>query len=73
MSEKWFEEDRGYLPEDPETLAVLGPKGTQAQMRYKGTSPAYYRLGRKIVYRGRDLNAWVEARRHNDLAHANQK
>jgi hypothetical protein len=25
--------------------------------------PAFYRLGRKIIYRGSDLNAWAEASR----------
>jgi hypothetical protein len=25
--------------------------------------PAFYRLGRKIVYRGADLNDWAEASR----------
>lgn len=25
--------------------------------------PAFYRLGRKIIYRGADLNAWEEANR----------
>ena len=25
--------------------------------------PAYYRLGRKIVYRGADLNTWANANR----------
>jgi len=40
------------------------PRGAgQAQWRHKGMGPAFYRLGRKIIYRGADLNAWAEANR----------
>lgn len=58
-----FDETRAYLPEDPEILALLGSKARQAQLRHYGRSPAYFRLGRKIVYHGADLNAWANARR----------
>jgi hypothetical protein len=57
-----FEQDRVYLPGDPE-LEIIGDRAKLAQWRHKGIGPAYYRLGRKIVYRGADLNAWAEANR----------
>jgi hypothetical protein len=57
-----FEHDRAYLPGDPE-LDIIGDRAKLAQWRHKGIGPAYYRLGRKIVYRGADLNAWAEANR----------
>ena len=57
-----FEQDRNYVLGDPE-LDVIGPREKLAQWRHKGTGPAFYRLGRKIIYRGEDLNAWAEAQR----------
>jgi hypothetical protein len=44
-------------------LDIIGDRAKLAQWRHKGIGPAYYRLGRKIVYRGADLNAWAEANR----------
>ena len=61
MSEKFFEDERNYLPDDTEVQAVLGDKEKQGQMRHRGTSPDYYRFGRKIVYRGCDLNRYVRS------------
>ena len=34
-----------------------------AQWRHKGMGQAFYRLGRKIIHRGADLNAWADASR----------
>ena len=59
---KLFDQDRNYLPGDPE-LDVIGDRTKLAQWRHKGIGPAYYRLGRKIIYRGEDLNAWADANR----------
>jgi len=56
-----FDDTRHYQQTDPEILALLGKKEKQAQMRHHGRSPSYYRLGRKIVYHGSDLNAWAQA------------
>lgn len=57
-----FESDRTYVLGDPE-LDLLGSREKLAQWRHKGCGPAYYKLGRKIVYSGSDLNAWVEKRK----------
>ena len=57
-----FEQDRNYLPGD-EDLNIIGDRAKLAQWRHKGMGPAFYKLGRKIIYRGADLNAWVEANR----------
>ncbi|MBB5723354.1 hypothetical protein FHS72_002994 [Loktanella ponticola] len=57
-----FKNERSYVLGDPE-LALLGDRDKLAQWRHKGVGPAFYRLGRKIVYRGVDLNQWVEAQR----------
>lgn len=64
-----FEQDRSYVLGDPE-LDIIGDRAKLAQWRHKGIGPAYYRLGRKIVYRGADLNAWAEANRVDPQAGA---
>ena len=55
-----FENNRSYILGDPE-LEIIGDRDKLAQWRHKHMGPAYYRLGRKIIYRGADLNAWAEA------------
>ncbi len=57
-----FDNSRNYILGDPE-LDLIGDRNKLAQWRYKGIGPAFYRLGRKIVYRGEDLNAWAAAHR----------
>jgi hypothetical protein len=57
-----FEQNRNYVLGDPE-LEVIGDRNKLAQWRHKGMGPAFYRLGRKIIYRGADLNTWAEASR----------
>lgn len=64
-----FENERSYLLGDSE-LDLIGDREKLAQWRHKGVGPAYYRLGRKIVYRGADLNAWAEANRVETNAEA---
>ena len=59
---KLFEQNRNYVLGDDE-LEVIGNREKLAQWRHKGIGPAFYRLGRKIVYNGADLNAWAEAHR----------
>ncbi|MEL6608908.1 MAG: helix-turn-helix domain-containing protein [Pseudomonadota bacterium] len=57
-----FDADRTYVLGDAE-LELIGTREKLAQWRHRGAGPAFYKLGRKIVYRGEDLNAWAEARR----------
>ena len=57
-----FDNNRTYVLGDEE-LSLIGDREKLAQWRHKGLGPAYYKLGRKILYLGEDLNAWVEARR----------
>ena len=65
-----FEQNRNYVLGDFE-LNIIGDREKLAQWRHKGIGPAYYRLGRKIIYRGLDLNAWAEANRVETNAGAN--
>jgi hypothetical protein len=57
-----FEQNRNYVLGDLE-LDLIGDREKLAQWRHKGMGPAFYRLGRKIIYRGSDLNAWAESSR----------
>lgn len=57
-----FQNDQTYVLGDS-ALDVLGSREKLAQWRHKRKGPAYYKLGRKIVYRGTDLNAWLEQNR----------
>ena len=59
---KLFEQNRNYLLGDPD-LDLIGDRAKLAQWRHKSMGPAYYKLGRKIIYRGADLNAWADANR----------
>lgn len=65
MSEM-FEQDRNYIPGDAE-LELIGNREKLAQWRHKRTGPPFYRIGRKIIYRGVDLNAWADAQRVDPL------
>lgn len=57
-----FENERVYVLGDTK-LNLMGSREKLAQWRHKGHGPTFYRLGRKIVYHGYDLNYWVEAQR----------
>lgn len=57
-----FDQNRNYVLGDLE-LDLIGDRDKLAQWRHKGMGPAFYRLGRKIIYRGADLNAWAESSR----------
>ena len=59
-----FEQNRTYVLGDPE-LDIIGDREKLAQWRHKGVGPAYYKLGRKIIYHGKDLNAWVSLHRYD--------
>lgn len=62
-----FENDRNYVLGDKE-LELIGSREKLAQWRHKRQGPAYYKLGRKIIYRGSDLNSWVMRHRREPEA-----
>ncbi|SLN71379.1 hypothetical protein AQS8620_03380 [Aquimixticola soesokkakensis] len=57
-----FEQNRTYVLGDPE-LDVIGDREKLAQWRHRGSGPAYYKLGRKIIYLSADLNACLMTKR----------
>ena len=55
-----FDDDKYYRTNDP-ALELIATRGTLAQWRCQGRGPKYLRIGRRIFYRGADLNAWLDA------------
>ena len=62
MASNIFDEDRNYVLGDPE-LDLIGSREKLAQWRHRLIGPPFYKLGRKVIYRGTDLNAWLEKNR----------
>ena len=56
-----FDPDRYYRTDDP-ALAVIATRGTMSQWRHRGEGPRYVRLGGRVLYRGIDVNAWLDER-----------
>ena len=56
-----FEAERLYRTTDPE-LEIIATRGTMSQWRHRGEGPRYVRLGGRVLYRGVDLNAWLDKR-----------
>lgn len=56
-----FDETKLYMANAP-ALDVLGTPSTQAHWRAEGRGPAFIKLGRRVAYKGADLNAWIESR-----------
>ena len=53
-----------YLGTTEESAPYVGhTERTLVRWRNQGTGPSYIRIGRKIRYRKRDLDAWIETNR----------
>ena len=54
--------DTSGTSDTPGAAAVLGiSTGTLRNMRSQAKGPAYYRVGKRIVYRRADLNAFLSS------------
>ena len=53
----------------PQTWWDFGPP--LAKMRLNGNGPIYCKLGRRVVYRRADLEAWLQSRTTRDTSDAN--
>ena len=53
-----FDDDTLYRAKDP-ALLKLAPYSTLAHWRCENKGPAYFKIGRHIIYSGRALNAWL--------------
>ena len=55
---KQFDDDWLYRATDP-ALAIIATPGTLAQWRHHGIGPPYVKFAHRVLYRGVDLNRWV--------------
>ena len=56
--------DTEYYPEDyPQVKALLGDEKQQAQKRYHGRTPAFIKVGRRVIYARCDFHKWLKAQR----------
>ena len=54
-----FDPDRYYLTTDPE-LDLIGSPDALAKKRSRGEGPRYHKVGKRVLYRGSDLNAYLD-------------
>lgn len=57
-----FDDDTYYRPGD-EQMRLIATAGCLAQWRHHGTGPPFTKFGRRILYRGCDLNRWMDEHR----------
>ena len=55
-----FDPNRYYRTDDP-ALAVIATRGTLSQWRHQGKGPRYVKFGNRVLYKGSDLNDWLDA------------
>ncbi len=57
-----FQPERIYLTDDPELLAIW-KANTLSNWRYEKRGPAYMKIGKRVYYRGDDLNTFLNRHR----------
>lgn len=55
-----FDPDKFYPTTDP-ALSIIATRGTLGQWRFRGYGPKYVRFGNRVLYRGCDLNDWINS------------
>ena len=55
-----FDPETYYRPDDP-ALRIIGAETTLRVWRCKGRGPAYHKVGGKVLYRGAELNAYLDS------------
>ena len=55
-------QDRIYLTDDPDLLAIW-KAGTLSNWRCEKKGPAYMKVGKRVFYKGSDLNEFLERHR----------
>ena len=55
-----FEADRYYKTTAPD-LEIIATRGTMSQWRHRGYGPPFIRYGNRVLYRGSDLNDWLDS------------
>ena len=59
-------DDNGLLTLDEAAAILRTPKATQRYWRHLGTGPHSFRLGRRVLYRANDLQAWINEQHDNN-------
>ena len=54
-----FDPERYYRTTDPE-LAVIATRATLALWRHYGRGPTYIKFGNRVLYRGADLQRFLD-------------
>ena len=54
-----FDDERYYVTRDAE-LQLLGTPAALAKQRSRGEGPRYLKVGKRVLYRGRDLNQYLD-------------
>ena len=54
-----FDPDRYYRTTDKD-LEIIATRGTMNQWRHRGEGPRYVRYGNRVLYRGSDLNDFLD-------------
>lgn len=62
MNEPIFDPGRVYDDEDA-ALDLIANKSKRAQWRHRRVGPCYLKFGRRVKYKGSDLNSWAESNR----------
>ena len=57
-----FDPQKLYQTDDP-ALLQIAPASTMADWRSQKRGPAYVKYGKRVLYRGDDLNTFLEAHR----------
>lgn len=65
--EPLFENSRNFVLGDPE-LEIIGPRDKLAQWHHRNVGPPFLKFGKKVIYRGVDLNTWAESQRVDPAA-----
>ncbi len=54
-----FDNESFYKPDDPQ-LRILGAVQTLARWRCEKIGPSYIKIGNRILYKGADLNKFLD-------------
>ena len=57
-----FDDSQYYRPADP-AMRIFGTEGSLALQRHRDQGPPFHRMGRRILYFGRDLNEYLDKHR----------
>jgi len=57
-----FDPGKVYPADNPQLNEIVA-YSTLAHMRQERRGPAYFKLGKRILYKGEDLNRWLDSKR----------